>query len=496
VTFTWQSLDPEVATVSATGAVTGVVEGIARVRATGGTRSGEASIRVEPVNPVPTVTRLSPASVRAGEPDFTLTVFGTGFRPNIRLRWNGLTRSTTYVSETEARATIPADDIAEAGEARIEIINVSPGGGAAPAVPFVIEPQANPVASITLRQEVAFSMVGGAVPVPVTLRNAAGEILTGRRVKWSSSNQLVATVFGGVVMPVGIGDATITVESEGKTASLALSVGTTISHLLLDDGQSIAVHDMRLGGAPTPFWEAGTGTRFTEPSASPDGRGIAYTIVIGATRSVAVLDMLSRTYTFLSGDGRSDHPAWSPAGDRIAFRSSRDGRADIWVSKPDGTQAVNLTTTMPAGFVAGWPAWSPDGSRLVFSAGLPASVSLYTMRADGTDVRPLLISPEHDSEATWHGNAVVFTRRLPDGSTDLFRIAATGGALIRLTGSGRAHSPAWSPDGRWIAFADGLEIDGRYDIKAVLPFGDEVRMITSTAHNGGGGANPGWLTHQ
>ena len=495
VTFTWQSLDPDVATVSATGAVTALVEGTARVRATSGTRSGEASIRVEPVNPVPTVSRLSPASVTAGGSEFTLTFYGTGFRPNIRLRWNGIVRPTTYVSDSVAQAMIWAGDIAQAGEARIEIINVWPGGGVVD-MPFTIMPQDNPVASVTLNREVAFSMVGAGVAVRATLRNAVGDVLNGRLVTWRSSNQLVATVRGdGDISAVGIGEATITAESEGKSATLELSIGTRISHVVMDDGNALAVHDMRFGGPPTPFWEPGAGTRFLDPIASPTGRWIAYTIATGGTTSVAILDMFTRTYTFASGDGKSDQPAWSPTGDRIAFRSRRAGRADVWVAKVDGTDAVNLTATMPAEFVAGWPAWSPDGSRLVIAAGLPASVSLYTIRPDGTDPRPLLIAPEHDSEPVWQGNAVVFTRRLPDGTSDLYRIPAAGGTLIRLTTNGSAHSPAWSPDGRWIAFADGPGVQGRYDIKVVRPFGEEIRALSLTA-NHGGGANPGWLTHQ
>jgi len=494
--FVWESLDPAVATVSAVGLVTGVAEGSARVRATSGSRSGEATIRVDPINPTPTIVRFSPASVAAGGPDLTLTIVGTGFRPNVRLRWNGVTRPTTYLSDTEAQATIWAGDLAQVGDAEIEMINPGPGGGPSPVVRFAVVPQAVPVASIELHQEVAFSTVGAAVPMRWTLRDAGGAVLTDRLVTWSSSNQLVATVTGnGVVRPVGVGEVTITAESEGQRATLALSVGAAISHLVLDDGVGLATLDMRLGGAPAQFWAPAAGTRIVEPTVSSDPRWIAYTIEAGTSRSVAVLDLASRTYRYLTSDAASDQAAWSPTGDRIAFRSRRAGRPDIWVMNADGTGAINLTATMPPGFEAGWPAWSPDGSRLVFSAGLPASVSLYTIRADGAGVQPLLLSIEHDSEAAWRGDAVVFTRRAADGTTDLYRYPVGGGALIRLTRTGGARSPAWSPDGRWIAFADGPIVGGRSDLKAVRPFGDEIRMLSAVGA-GGGGQHPTWLTHQ
>lgn len=342
------------------------------------------------------------------------------------------------------------------------------------------------------------SIVGLAVPIRATLRDAGGGVLTNRLLTWTSSNQLVAVVNGqGVVQPVGVGEVTITATSEGKSATLALSVGSALSHLLLDDGAALAVLDMRLGGPPASFWGHGVGTRAVDPSVSPDGRWVAYTIDAGGRPSIGLLDLPARTYLFLTSDAGSDQPTWSPSGDQIAFRSRRAGRPDVWAMYPDGTSAVNLTATMPAGFEAGWPAWSPDGTRLVFSAGLPGSVSLYTTRADGTGVQPLLISAEHDSEPAWRGNAVVFTRRTPDGSTDLYRVTvgAGGPPLVRLTTSGAAHSPAWSPDGRWIAFADGPAVDGRYDIKAVRPFAEETRMLSGVA-TGGGGRNPAWRLHQ
>jgi Tol biopolymer transport system component len=117
------------------------------------------------------------------------------------------------------------------------------------------------------------------------------------------------------------------------------------------------------------------------------------------------------------------------------------------------------------------------------------------MRPDGTGIQPLLISSHRDIDASWHGDAVVFTRRISDGSSNLFRIPVGGGPLIQLTQSGQASMPAWSPDGRWIAFADGPAVGGRYDIKAVRAFGEEVRPL-SLRSAGGGGRNPTWLSHQ
>lgn len=57
-------------------------------------------------NPVPTVTSISPASIDAGGPSFTLTVTGTGFVAYSRIMWNGYQLSTTLVDSSTLTATI------------------------------------------------------------------------------------------------------------------------------------------------------------------------------------------------------------------------------------------------------------------------------------------------------------------------------------------------------------------------------------------------------
>lgn len=498
IRMTWSTSDTLVARVSGAGQVTGVGAGTARITAAVGIRSGFATITIQAPNPLPVIGTLSPASVHAGGPGLVLTITGTGFRPDVRVHWNGTYRPTAWESESEIRATIWAGDLATPGVARVQVINPTPGGGASAEVAFPILVQTVPVASVELSHSVALTTAGAPVPVRAVLRDSSGTILTDRLVTWTSSNQLVARVSdAGVVQPVGEGEALITGTSEGRSATLALTVGPKVVHLVVDDGNSgLSVLDMRLGTGPTRFWEHAAAMRPSDPSVSPDGRWIAYTIQMGSVRDIAMFDQATRTYQFLTASGASDQPAWSPAGDRIAFRSARAGRSDIWVIRPDGTGAVNLTAALPEGWHTGYPAWSPDGTRLVFSAGFSEDrMTLHVIRADGTGFQPLLFTTNLDIEPAWHGSAVVFTRRTPDGLSDLYRIPAGGGQLIRLTHTGSASMPAWSPDGRWIAFAAGPIVGGRQSIMAIRPFGEEIRPLSLIGGQGTGGRNPAWLTH-
>jgi len=137
---------------------------------------------------------------------------------------------------------------------------------------------------------------------------------------------------------------------------------------------------------------------------------------------------------------------WSPDGHKLAFLSDRalDGTntlntnrtINLWVMNADGSAAVPVTT-LTASFAdvgnsaADNPAWSPDGRRLAYNS----------FRAlDGSDGRNLF-----NHQNIWVVNA--------DGSGSV--------PLTRLTAlSTDSVEPAWSPDGRKLAFASSRAFDG------------------------------------
>ena len=89
-------------------------------------------------SPVPVASSLSPASAVAGSPAFTLTVNGSGFATSSVVRWNGVARTTTFVSATQLRATIAATDIASAGSVPVSVSTPAPGGGVSGVVSFAV----------------------------------------------------------------------------------------------------------------------------------------------------------------------------------------------------------------------------------------------------------------------------------------------------------------------------------------------------------------------
>jgi uncharacterized protein YjdB len=85
-----------------------------------------------------------------------------------------------------------------------------------------------PVASVTVSPGAVNLRTGESRQLSVTLRDAAGNVLTGRAVTWSSSNAVVASVSTtGLVTGLLPGQATITATSEGQSGSARATVTLT-----------------------------------------------------------------------------------------------------------------------------------------------------------------------------------------------------------------------------------------------------------------------------
>ena len=82
-----------------------------------------------------------------------------------------------------------------------------------------------PVSTVNITPTPATVVVGKTTPLTATLKDAAGNVLAGRAVTWTSSAQAIATIDGsGIVTGVAAGNATITATSEGKSAQAAIMV--------------------------------------------------------------------------------------------------------------------------------------------------------------------------------------------------------------------------------------------------------------------------------
>ena len=98
-------------------------------------------------NPVPLINQpLVPDATAPGGQGFTLTVHGTGFVSGAVVKWNGSSLATTFVSDSQLRASVPASDIAAASTASVTVVNPTPGGGMSNVMFFEVTPSSSLIA--------------------------------------------------------------------------------------------------------------------------------------------------------------------------------------------------------------------------------------------------------------------------------------------------------------------------------------------------------------
>jgi len=200
------------------------------------------------------------------------------------------------------------------------------------------------------------------------------------------------------------------------------------------------------------------------PAWSCDGSRIAYTVAgPGGEEDIITMksDTSGKTSLTLNPTVRDTNPAWSPDDSRMAFVSYRDGNAEIYVTKMDGSEPVNLTNN-PAD---DWdPIWSPDGSMIAFTSDRDGNPEIYVMNSrDGKNLRRLTENETIDEQPAWWQDAtsdrIAFVS-YRDGNAEIYRMDSDGSHPVNLTDNlAEDKHPTWSPDGSQIAFTSNRDGD-------------------------------------
>lgn len=218
---------------------------------------------------------------------------------------------------------------------------------------------------------------------------------------------------------------------------------------------------------------------------SPDGATIAY-VVKRLDRDQD--DYLSTIHIWEGADtraytaGPSDScPRWSPDGPWLAFLSSRDGKKQIYVMSARGGEAVRCTEQKLG---AGEPVWSPDSSRIAFAGSVPFG--------EQAEEDPEAATPMNGDAKKKPARTKVIDRALfkldgagftHDQRSHIFVLDVEAKSVKQLTnGDYNDGSPAWSPDGKHIAFSanrhPNWDVRRGSDIWIVPAEGGALRRVT------------------
>ncbi len=178
---------------------------------------------------------------------------------------------------------------------------------------------------------------------------------------------------------------------------------------------------------------------------------------------------------------------WSPDAKHLAARSVP---GEIYVMQADGSNLIRLAETKGAGFLS----WSPDSKAIAYDSHSGQSfmrdLQIYTVNIDGTELIQLTSGPGNHEHPAWSPDgrqiAFQFTKDPFVGDYEIHLVNTDGSEEFSIaTGFANSQDILWSPDGRQLLVASGIPVQ----IYVRNADGSQLVQLTNTQeHN----LQPSW----
>jgi Tol biopolymer transport system component/lysophospholipase L1-like esterase len=184
---------------------------------------------------------------------------------------------------------------------------------------------------------------------------------------------------------------------------------------------------------------------------------------------------------------------WSPDGRTIAFYSVDPlNGPHVFLIPARGGEQLPLDVAMRSRF----PSWSSRG-RIAFDNGGPTAGDIFTVNPDGSGLQQLTHSPadgppERNIRPAWspNGRKIAFVSRR-NGSDDIYLMNADGSDVTQLTQAVKPvadNAPAWSPNGRTLVFQRDMGAGNTEIFRIGADGRHETRLTTHDGRDG----DPDW----
>ena len=230
------------------------------------------------------------------------------------------------------------------------------------------------------------------------------------------------------------------------------------------------------------------------PRISPDSSRLAFSTLGHDGWSVRMYSLeLGRMVGFPGGSagGSNLSPAWSSDGSKVAFSSSRSGDSEIWVADANGNGPHRVTSITGPNVS---PVWNPrTNSQLAFVSGRTSEPQIYTMDQDGSNMQRMTDSGYAVSPSWSPSGALLafsWNRKYgpgDPGGQDIYVFEIASMHWLQVTHeSGSNDFPSWAPDTRHIVFQ--RSIGHRTQIWTMLADGTHQKQLTQAGDN----SMPNW----